>query len=69
MDNNNNDNAEFSAEERAALRKAAKEREHRTWLLDAIKRLLLYASAVTLAFGVVWDAVERGLRALAAHLK
>lgn len=60
---------EFTAEERAALRQTAKEREHRAWLFDAVKRLVLYASAVIVGLGVVWDAVERGLRSIAAHLK
>ncbi len=72
MDENKNNQAqdsEFSDTVRAQLLEIAKEREHRAWLIGAIKRLALYASAVILAFGVVWDALTKALRFIGEHLK
>lgn len=59
----------FTDSQRLALEAITKEREHRRWFFDLLKRWATVSAAVILGFGVVWDALARLIRALLEHVK
>ncbi len=50
---------EFSDSTKQLLEEIAKEREHRKWLADILKRWAQWIAAISLGVTVTWDALVR----------
>lgn len=69
LPSNVGDNDDFTDSERAALREAARNQEHKKWLFDLLKRWATWITAVILGAGVLWDAIGKAVKALTEHSK
>ena len=55
---------DFSDSTRTLLEELAKEREHRKWLVDILKRWAQWIAAVSLGVTITWDALVRLIKHL-----
>jgi hypothetical protein len=54
----------FSDSDRAALDQIVKDREHRQWLIDGVKRWAQWIAAVIIGVKFAWDALADLVRKL-----